>query len=357
MPNFIIISLILISSLLSARALAEEPIRLQDNPPDRYVVVKGDTLWGISGRFLKDPWQWPQVWGMNREQIKNPHLIYPGDIIVLDLSSLPPALRLVIGEQIVGGVVGGRETVKLSPRVRAEPRERAPIPTIPASAIEPFLSKPLVIEAGELDGAPRIVATQDERVVLGAGDSAFVFNLPKNKGVDWQIYRAGKTLVDPDTREVLGYEAIYLGEAKVIKFEERVDEASPVEITKSALEINIGDRLVATTEAPIDNYVPHAPENLIKARIISAYGGISEVGQGTIVTLNKGARDGIERGHVLALYRRSPPAKNKKGEIILRIPDERYGLLLVFRTFKKVSYALVMHITRPVHVLDVAQTP
>ncbi len=357
MPNFIIISLILISSLLSARALAEEPIRLQDNPPDRYVVVKGDTLWGISGRFLKDPWQWPQVWGMNREQIKNPHLIYPGDIIVLDLSSLPPALRLVIGEQIVGGVVGGRETVKLSPRVRVEPRERAPIPTIPASAIEPFLSKPLVIEAGELDGAPRIVATQDERVVMGAGDSAFVFNLPKNKGVDWQIYRAGKTLVDPDTREVLGYEAIYLGEAKVIKFEERVDEASPIEITKSALEINVGDRLVATTEAPIDNYVPHAPEKLIKSRIISAYGGISEVGQNTIVTINKGARDGIERGHVLALYRRSPPAKNKKGEIILRIPDERYGLLLVFRTFDKVSYALVMHITRPVHVLDVAQTP
>lgn len=359
MPNFIIISLILISSLFSARALADEPVRLQDNPPDRYVVVKGDTLWGISQRFLKDPWQWPQIWGMNREQIKNPHLIYPGDVIVLDLSRQAPALRLVRGEQVGvgGGVVEGRETVKLSPRVRGEPRAPAPIPTIPASAIEPFLSQPLVIEAGGLDGAPRIVATEGERVVLGAGDRAYAYKLPTDQGVDWQIYRAGKTLVDPDTREVLGYEAIYLGQAKVIKFEERLDTASPIEITKSALEINTGDRLVTATKVAIDDYVPHAPEKLIKARIISAYGGITEVGQDDIVTLNKGTRDGIEKGHVLALYRRSPPAKNKKGEIILRIPDERYGLLLVFHTFQKVSYALVMQITRPVHVLDVAQTP
>lgn len=357
MPNFIIISLILISSLLSAQALADEPVRLQDNPPDRYVVVKGDTLWGISGRFLKDPWQWPQIWGMNREQIKNPHLIYPGDIIVLDLSRQPPSLRLVTGEQVVGGVVGGRETVKLSPQVRAEPRERAHIPTIPAAAIEPFLSQPLVIEAGGLDNAPRIVATDGDRVVLGGGDRAYAYKLPTDQGVDWQIYRAGKPLVDPDTREVLGYEAIYLGEAKVIKFEERLDTASPIEITKSTLEINTGDRLVLGTKVAIDNYVPHAPEKLIKARIISAYGGITEVGQGAIVTINKGTRDDIERGHVLALYRHSPPAKNKKGEIVLRIPDERYGLLLVFRTFQKVSYALVMHTTRPVHLLDVAQTP
>ena len=378
MPNLIIVSLILISSMLSAQAAADEPaqvapdesaqatsdrpVKLQDNPPDRYVVVKGDTLWAISERFLKDPWQWPQIWGMNREQIKNPHLIYPGDIIVLDLSRQVPALHLLRGEEVrgggvAGGVVGGRETVKLSPQIRAEARERAPIPAIPAAAIGPFLSQPLVIEAGGLDNAPRIVAAEDGRVVLGAGDRAFVYRLSKDQGVDWQIYRAGKTLVDPDTREVLGYEAIYLGEAKVIKFEDRIDEASPVEITKSALEINTGDRLAVATKVAIDNFVPHAPEKLIRARIISAYGGISEAGQNTIVTLNKGTRDGIERGHVLALYRRSPPVKNQRGEIILRIPDERYGLLLVFRTFQKVSYALVMQITRPVHVLDAAQTP
>jgi len=357
MPNFFIISLILVSGWFSTQVLADEPIRLQDNPPDRYVVVKGDTLWGIAGRFLKDPWQWPQIWGMNREQIKNPHLIYPGDIIVLDLTRLPPSLRLVTGERVGGGVVGGRETVKLSPQVRAEPKERAPIPTIPAAAIEPFLSQPLVIEAGGLDNAPRIVATEGERVVVGAGDRAFAYKLPTDKGVDWQLYRTGKTLVDPDTNEILGYEAIYLGEAKVIAFEEGLDTASPIEITKSAIEINIGDRLVEATKVAIDNYVPHAPEKLIKARIISAYGGITEVGQDAIVTLNKGTRDGIERGHVLAIYRHSPPAKNKKGEIILRIPDERYGLLMVFRTFNKVSYALVMQISRPVHLLDVAQTP
>jgi len=298
---------------------------------------------------------------MNREQINNPHLIYPGDIIVLDLSRQAPTLHLVRGEEVgggvVGGVVGGRETVKLSPQVRVEARERAAIPTIPRAAIEPFLSQPLVIESGGLNNAPRIVATEDDRVVLGGGARAYVYRVTKNQGVDWQIYRPGKTLIDPDTREVLGYEAIYLGEAKVVEFEDRVGTASPIEITKSVQEINTGDRLVMASKESIDNYVPHAPEKLIRARIISAYGGISEVGQDAIVTLNKGTRDGIEKGHVLAIYRRSPPVKNQRGEVILRIPDQRYGLLLVFRTFQKVSYALIMQITRPVHVLDVAQTP
>lgn len=356
MRKFFIISLILLSGLTAARAIAEdEPVQLQDNPPDRYVVVKGDTLWGISKRFLKDPWQWPQVWGMNREQIQNPHLIYPGDVVVLDLSGKTPALRLVRGETAgtAGTAVGGRETVKLSPRVRAEALERAPIPAIPASAIEPFLSQPLVIEADGLENAPRIVAGQDERVVLGAGDQAYVQDLPKEKGADWQIYRVGKTLFDPETQEILGYEAIYLGQARVIKFA----EASPIEITKSTQEINTGDRLVVASSLAAANYVPHAPEKAIKVRVISAYGGITEGAQNTIVTLNKGVRDGLERGHVLALYRHAPPVKNSSGKVTLRIPDERYGLLMVFRTFQKVSYALVMQTTRPVHVLDVAQTP
>jgi nucleoid-associated protein YgaU len=357
MRNFIILSFISISSTLFAQAMAEEPVRLQDNPPDRYIVVKGDTLWAISQRFLKDPWQWPQVWGMNREQIKNPHLIYPGDVIVLDLSHGVPTLRLLKGEQVGGGVIGGRETVKLSPQVRAEPRGRAPIPTIPAAAIEPFLSQPLVVEAGALDSAPRIVAAEDAHVVLGAGDRAYVYRLTKNQGVDWQIYRPGKTFIDPETREILGYEAVYLGDAKVVRFEDGLDMASPIDITKSSEEISTGDRLAMTDKTTIENFVPHAPEKFIRARIISAYGGISEVGQDAIVTLNKGARDGIERGHVLAIYRRSPSVKNKRGETIVRIPDERYGLMMVFRTFNKVSYALVMQITRPVHVLDVAQTP
>ena len=382
MPNLKIISLILTLGLLAASAAADEsvpaaqppaaseqpaqakaaePIRLQDNPPDRYVVVKGDTLWDISKRFLKDPWQWPQIWGMNRDQIKNPHLIYPGDVIVLDLSRQVPALHLVRGEEVGGGMVGGvaagRQTVKLSPQVRVEPRERMPIPTIPRAAIEPFLSQPLVIDAGGLNGAPRIVAAEDDRVVLGGGARAFVYRVTKDQGVDWQIYRPGKTLVDPDTGEILGYEAIYLGEAKVVQFMDRVGTASPIEITKSVQEINTGDRLVIADREVIDNFVPHAPEKLIRARIISAYGGISEVGQDAIVTLNKGTRDGIERGHVLAIYRRSPPVKNQRGEVILRIPDQRYGLLMVFRTFQKVSYALTMQLTRPVHVLDVAQTP
>lgn len=359
MRKFFIISLILLSSLTAARAIAEDqPVQLQDNPPDRYIVVKGDTLWGISQRFLKDPWQWPQIWGMNREQIHNPHLIYPGDVVVLDLSGKTPALRLVKGGAAgtggaAGSALGKLETVKLNPSVRVEALERAPIPAIPASVIEPFLSQPLVIEANGLENSPRIVAAQDQRVVLGAGDRAYVQDMPKDKGADWQIYRVGKTLFDPDTQEILGYEAIYLGQARVIKF----DEASPIEITKSSQEISTGDRLVVASPLSGANYVPHAPEKEIKVRVISAYGGITEGAQNTIVTLNKGARDGLERGHVLALYRHTPPVKNSSGKVTLRIPDERYGLLMIFRTFDKVSYALVLQTTRPVNVLDVAQTP
>jgi hypothetical protein len=355
MRKHFIISLILLSGLFSVRAIAEEePVILQDNPPERYVVVKGDTLWGISKRFLKDPWQWPQVWGMNREQINNPHLIYPGDVIVLDLSGKTPALRLLQGE-MAGAAAGGRETVKFNPRIRAEALGAAAIPAIPYSDIQPFLSQPLVIEAGGLENAPRIVATQDLRVVLGAGDRAYVQDMPKDQGPDWQIYRVGKTLADPETREILGYEAIYLGQAQVSKFGE-TNEASRIDITKSTQEINTGDRLVVASVAALANFVPHAPEKLIKSRIISAYGGLTGGAPNTIVTLNKGMRDGLEIGHVLAIYQRSPLVKSSRGEM-LKIPDERYGLLMVFRTFQKVSYALVMQASRPVRVLDVAQTP
>ncbi|MGH8751137.1 MAG: LysM peptidoglycan-binding domain-containing protein [Burkholderiales bacterium] len=361
MRKHFIISLILLSGLFSARVVAEEePIKLQDNPPDSYVVVKGDTLWDISKRFLKDPWQWPQIWGMNREQIKNPHLIYPGDVVVLDRSGASPALRLVRGGDRGGdragdrggSTAGGRETVKLGPRVRAEDLARAAIPTIPYSAIEPFLSQPLVIEAGGLDNAPRIIATQDQRVVLGAGDFAYVQDMPKDKGLDWQIYRLGKTFFDPESQEVLGYEAIYLGQAKVAKFA----EASPIEIITSKQEINSGDRLAAAVPGALVNYVPRAPNKGVKARIISIYGGLNEGGPNNIVAISKGTREGLEKGHVLALYHYSGIIKNTRGEP-LKLPDERYGLLLVFRTFEKVSYALVMQASRPVQVFDVAQTP
>lgn len=340
-----ILALILLFSLSSLSTATE--IALQDHHPDRYVVVKGDTLWGIAGKFLKEPWRWPEIWKMNKQQIKNPHWIYPGDMIVLDMSSGSPELRLV----------KGIESIKLSPRIRVEPAEASAIPSIPQTAIGPFLSKPLVIAEGELEKAPYIIGTEESRVILGAGNSAYVQSIIEGGALNWHIYRPGKALVDPDSNVTLGYEAVYLGDAKITRF----GAPATINITKSTQEINNGDRLVEMKEEATSAFVPHAPEKTISGRIISAYGGVDEVGKGSIVTLNKGRQDGLEIGHVLALHRHgrsiSPGAHDNTSPEIVKLPDERYGLVFVFRVFDKLSYALVMQSERPVQMLDDVRTP
>ncbi|MDO8597954.1 MAG: LysM domain-containing protein, partial [Sulfuricaulis sp.] len=279
--------------------------------PDRYVVVRGDTLWSIAGRFLKQPWRWGELWNMNRQQIRNPHRIYPGNVIVLDKSGAKLRLRLLRGgtdqrTSDTGGRAGDTSrlsgsTVKLSPQVRVTPLASESVPTIPVAAIEPFLGKPLVIAKNQLASAPRIVRTQENRVNLSAGDVAYVQGITKSLGAYWHLFRPGAAMIDPDTNETLGYEATFLGEAKLIRFGEGV---STLEIVKSPLEIHIGDYLLpAPSDVSLDSYVPRAPEKKIEARIISAYSGIDEVASLSIVALNKGARDGLEAGHVLAIYR------------------------------------------------------
>lgn len=336
----LIISLICL--LLPALACADTP-EIRDNAPDRHVVVKGDTLWDISAEFFKDPWKWPQIWGMNKDTIKDPHWIYPGDVIILDRTN--GTLR--IGE---GGETAPVDlnVVKLSPAARVSKSEHDAIPSIPYSAIGPFLGRPLIIGETELDHAPTLVGTYEQRVILGNNDLAYVKGLPDDKGLSWQIYRPGQKLVDPETKEALGREAVYLGEAEVEKF----GDVSTLRITKAIQEINKGDRFVQASNDIVISYLPRPPENQIAARVISIYNGVSQAGQGSVVTLNKGTRDGLENGHVLALYR--------KGEIVdknLTLPDMRYGLLFVFRTFDKVAYALVMQTQLPVELLDRAQTP
>ncbi len=358
-----------------------EDIQLQDNPPDRYTVVKGDTLWGISGKFLKDPWRWPQIWKMNRQQIKNPHWIYPGDVVVLDLSSGKPELRLL------------RETVTLEPGTRVEPLEKQPIPTIAPSTIGPFLSQPLVVEERDLTDAPKIIGAQEGHLVLGPGINVYADKIEEGNGLNWQLYRPGKPLIDPDTQEQLGTEAIYLGEARVTHY----GEPATIEIRRAVTDIYTDDKLVKSPEILMNGFVPHAPEDAIKGRIISAYSGVAELGPNSIVTINRGSDDGIEEGHVLAIYefgKTLPPSKdapdtrkvayvnldrNEDGSIKrdedgkvqvrvgskvegeevkgLKLPDERIGLLMVFRTFERVSYALIVQVERAAHVLDVVTTP
>lgn len=341
-----IIAVILSLGLLSiAPAKANNNIILRSDTPDHHVVVPGDTLWGLASRFLKDPWRWPEVWGFNREQVKNPHKIYPGDIVVLEKSLRGARLRLAEDS-------GNIKTIKLSPKIRIEQSATAAIPSIPAATIEPFLSQPLVVEKDGLDNAPYILGSSDGRVALSTGNTVYVSGLPEDKGTAWQIFRPGKILKNPDQEgQILGYEAIYLGNAKADVF----SDVSTITITLAKEEILKGDRLVPSPDIIFNNYAPHAPDFSTNGRIISVYGGVTEIGKGAIVTLNKGKTDGLEMGHVLAVYRKSQ-AKSLKGDMV-QLPDERTGLVFVFRVFDKISYALVVQSTHAIRVLDAVKTP
>lgn len=356
-----------VSGSLSAQA-PSSPLAIKPDAPERYTVVPGDTLWGISERYTDSPWRWPELWNMNREQIRNPHLIYPGYVIVLDREK--GTLTIQTGDSGTakpGGAPaaphasGPAGTVKLGPRVRAEPLARQEIPSIPPSAIEPFLSRPLVIEPDGLDKAPTIVGTQADRVFLAAGNAAYVRGIGKASDETWYVYRKGNALVDPDTNQTLGYEAIYLGTAQVT----RPGEPATVMLTTAVQEVGAGDRLVAAGKPQPVNYVPRAPSAQIRGRVMAIYGGVGKVGEAgpqQIISINRGKADGIEPGHVLALYslggtvRDTTKPKNDP-DARIKLPDERAGLAFVFRVFDRVSYALIMHVTRPVSPLDVVQTP
>ena len=356
-----------------------QTVELNESYPQRHVVVKGDTLWGISSKFLKDPWQWPKVWQINRDQIKNPHLIYPGDVVVLDTSGTSPQLRLL------------RETVTLEPGIVIEPTDRQAITTIPLNVIAPFLSQPLIIEKNTLANSPRIVAGQDNRVVLSPGTRIYVNKVTESDGINWYVYRPGAELKDPITQEALGTEAMYLGDAKITKY----GEPATAEIVRSKEEIFTRDRLVPTGDLVETSFVPHAPETQIYGRILNIYGGVAEAGPESIVSISRGSKDGLEVGHVLAINRfgrvikdpefdaNSDNAKalNKEYKRVLaeakkdpekaaalaknpilepgsiKLPDERVGLIMVFRIFERVSYGLIMQTSQPINKLDSVQTP
>ncbi len=359
----------LICFLLPTLAIADE-LQIREDAPDRYVVVKGDTLWDISAKFYKDPWKWPDVWVLNQESVKDPHWIYPGNIIILDRR----AGTLTIGEPspestspISGTADSGNaeepativpgtpsDVVKLKPRARVVSQNTQAIPAIPLSVISSFLARPLVVEDEELAGAPKLVGTYEQRGLLSANDLAYAKDLPVDKGSRWQIYRPSVVLTDPDTDEILGREVTYLGDASVENF----GDPSTLRITTAVLEIHKGDYFAQTSSGYSSNYLPHAPNTHIAAKVISIYGGVQQAGQRAVITLNKGQRDGVEVGHILGLY--------QKGEVIrtkgwftpnIVLPDMRYGLVMVFRVFNKVSYALVMETKLPVQLLDSARTP
>ena len=335
---------------------------LAPNAPDEYTVRPGDTLWGISRLFLLRPWRWPELWGMNISEIANPHRIYPGQVLYLDKSG--GRARLTMRSGAGGSADGG--TIKLSPRTRFDSLAGMALPTLYPSVIEPFLSEPIVVDADTLQAAPRIVAGNDSRVLLSRGDRAYARGNADTPLIEapgplqnFRVFRTATPLKDPGTGEILGYEAQYLGKAQLKRGESTTVETqkdkdvitvvpASLDIIAAREEIRAGDRLLPEPPRQLLSYVPRAPSTQVEGRIISVYGNaVQFAAQNQVVAINRGTRDGIDSGHVLAILKNGETILDRTGERkeTIKLPNERIGLLMVFRTFEKVSYALVLEIT------------
>lgn len=363
-PRRILHVLIITLGLAAAAPAPADTVQLRPDRPDRYTVVAGDTLWDIAARFLQSPWHWPRVWTINPD-IRNPHLIYPGDVIVLRYVDGRPELTLLPNRKLSPGTSGseaaaGRtesgadlHTVRLSPRVHSEPLEQA-IPTISPQAILPFLGQPLVVDEKQLSQAGYVTIGLDSRIALGDGSEFYARGVHPAESGAYHVFRPGEALRDPGTGEVLAYEAVYLGSARLL---EPGDPAKLV-ITEVKQEILPSDRLLAARRRPpLPYYFPHAPARPVDGYVIAAQNAVAEIGSYTAVAVSLGRRDGIEEGHVLRVYYRQGRHADPVTREDYALPNEEAALLLVFRAFEKVSYALVLHATRPVNLLDLVGTP
>jgi hypothetical protein len=337
---------------------------LAPNAPQSYTVKGGDTLWGISGLFLKSPWRWPELWGMNLQAIRNPHLIYPGQRLVLDTSSGRAVLRLADD-------ASGTPTVKLSPRVRATQLPDNAIPTISPQQIEPFLNEAIILEEDALIEAPRIVTAQEGRVLLSRGDRAYArgltgygkrgtaLTMDPGEPRAFMVFRNVTPLKDPTTSQVLGYEAHFVGRAALVRPEEMREEVgqngkatlelvpATIDITQTKEEIRAGDRLLPEPERQFQNFVPSAAPPETRGQVVSVYGNaVTYAGQNQVVVINQGREHGLQPGHVLAVLRNSVRVTDAtdRERVQIQLPGERNGLMMVFRTFDRVSYALVLEI-------------
>lgn len=325
--------------LFCVPAMAADVV-LNPNHPQQHVVVPGDTLWDISGKFLMFPWNWPDIWYVN-PQIENPHLIYPGDVISLVYRDGRPVLELT----------RGIKTYKMSPEVREIVLETA-IPTIPLSAIKPFLSRPRVVGEETLSNAPYIVSSADERLISGAGDRVFARGIDEDQGKHYSLFRGGDPYLDPETAEVLGYEAIYTGDAWVTT----TGDPATVDIRESTREVRIGDRMLPVIEDDYEmNFIPRLPDEPQQGQIISVFDGVTQVGQYQIVVINRGTREGVEVGHVLMVLAKGKVIEDTvtaEKDVFVTLPDQFAGGAMVFKTFEKVSYVIIMKARLAIHVGD-----
>jgi len=383
----------------TAQKVAQAGVPLSElapDAPDTYLIKSGDTLWAISKLFLRSPWRWPELWGMNLEEILNPHLIYPGQTLYLDkrdgrarLTGTPPGTEtspvgaaeggaaVAVGTDRAGA--GGIETVRLSPRVRSE-AARSPLTTLQTRDIEAFLAEPLIVEETELQTAPRIVAAGENRVIIGRGDRVYargpasaplMDDQPKVK--QYRVFRNAKPLKDPDTGEVLGYEAEFLGKAALMRSEGSAELASPdgkvntalvpatIDILSAKSEMLVGDRMAPEPEREFLSFTPRAPAGAVSGRIVSIYGSnaVANASQNQVVVINRGKRDGMESGYVLAILKDGQQLTDNTdpSRPLIKLPNERNGLMMVFRSYEKLSYALILDVTDSVRVGDRLAAP
>ena len=358
----------------TAQQVAQAGVPLSElapDAPDQHTVKRGDTLWAIAGIFLKSPWRWPELWGMNLEDIRNPHLIYPGQVLHLEKKDGRAILKARAGGDQSGTTP---DTVRISPRNRVESLRDTALPTLQNHLIEPFLAEPLVVEENTLAQAPRIVATQENRVLLSRSDRAYALGAPgtpmldgQGKAQNFRVFRDAKPLKDPVTGEILGYEAQYVGQARLARGESRSDRPdadgkpqnnvvpATIDILTAKEEMRVGDRMVPEPPQQLRSYTRRATGVEVDARVVSVYGSaVRFAAQNQVVAINRGTRDGLETGHILAVLKAGERIVDKTDPArpVLQLPDERAGLLMVFRPFEKVSYGLLLQINDSVKVGD-----
>ncbi len=335
---------------------AEKKIRVKTSHPRQYTVKKGDTLWDISSLFLQDPWYWPEIWQRNT-QIQNPHLIFPGDVLTLIyIDGQPQMLVNDAQHRAIQQASGNRRVKRLSPSIRSTALQ-ASIPSIPGDAIRQFLSKPRVVTKEQLENAPRIIASQDDHLILGSGSRVYIRGEIDKERVRFAVFHPGDELIDPESGDLLGYEAKYTGDVHITSY----DDPASGDLTFTEREVLIGDRLLPEDKSKLENlFFPHVPDKDVNAQIISLYDALFGVAQYQIVVINKGERDGMEVGHLLATYTQGNVVRDRydtRSSKLVKLPNERSGLVMIFKTFERVSYALTMESKRVIHKNDYLHTP
>lgn len=352
--------------LIGAAHAESEAVAVNPDHPKSYTVQKGDTLWGISEKFLRNPWQWPEVWHIN-EQVDNPHLIYPGMVLRLVWKDGKPSLVADgSGDGVPAGIGSSNniaelaedgQTVRLRPRIRELPLSEA-IPAIPLRNIEVYLNRSRVVTQEELQAAPYIVAGTDKRIVMGRGDIVY----GRDRAGKWSdafpeygVFRGGHTYLDPVTGELLGFEARRVGNTRVV---DRDGEVATLRVLESDEELRIEDRLLHNDQRRVQSifYPRPAPEG-VDATIIHIFGSLGYAARNDVVVINKGLRDRVDSGHVFSVLKAGEQVRDRARGDLVQTPPTQAGLVIVFRAFDKVSYALVTRSTRQLARGDILRRP